>query len=137
MLQTALSQYGILEIPGDKSNPEINKYFDIIGETWADDDVAWCGAFMNWCAKRSGLEHSGELTARSWLKVGLPTKEPKPGDVVVLWRESPTSWKGHVGMYVNRIEDTIYILGGNQNNMVKISGYPASRLLSYRKLRPL
>jgi hypothetical protein len=28
----------------------------------------------------------------------------------------------------------IYVLGGNQNNQVKISAYPDNRLLGYRRL---
>ena len=76
--------------------------------------------------------YTGKLNARSWLDIGMETNNPQPGDVVVLWRESKNSWKGHVGFYINRVDDEIFILGGNQDNQVKISGYPSSRLLGYR-----
>jgi uncharacterized protein (TIGR02594 family) len=79
--------------------------------------------------------HSGKLNARSWLTVGGETSEPEVGDIVVLWRESPTSWKGHVGFYVRETEHLIFVLGGNQHNQVGINGYGKHRLLGYRKLQ--
>jgi hypothetical protein len=57
------------------------------------------------------------------------------GDIVVFWRESIKSWKGHVGFYIREKDGWIYTLGGNQANQVKISAYPKSRVLSYRRLR--
>ena len=135
MLKTVLSQYGILEIPGDKSNPEINKYFAILGETWADDSVSWCSAFINWVAKVSGYEYTDKLDARSWLTVGEHITNPETGDIAVLWRESKDSWKGHVGIFLRKDNNNIWLLGGNQNNMVKAQPYPASRVLGYRRLR--
>lgn len=137
MLKTALSQCGIMETQGDKSNPEINKYFSIMGQTWADDETSWCSAFINWVAITAGYESSGQLNARSWLDVGEVITNPEPGDIVVLWRESKTSWKGHVGIFCSRIDDAIWVYGGNQNNMVKLQPYPASRVLGYRRLKKL
>ena len=68
MLDKALSQYGTREIIGEEDNPVILDYFKFIGHKWVkDDETAWCGAFINWCAKKSGLEHTGKLDARSWL----------------------------------------------------------------------
>jgi hypothetical protein len=31
--------------------------------------------------------------------VGTKVAYPEPGDIVVFWRESPQSWKGHVGIF--------------------------------------
>lgn len=135
-LQIALSQIGIKEVPGSKDNPEILKYFNETGFDGAKlkDETAWCSAFMNWVALQSGLETTNKLNARSWLKVGLSVKKPKMGDVVVFWRESKTSWKGHVGLFIRETRSYIYCLGGNQNNQVSISAYPKKRLLQYRRL---
>ena len=135
ILETALSQYGITEISGPEHNPEILKYFDEIGHEWVDDDeTAWCSAFANWVAKTAGRKYSGELNARSWLKVGTETADPKPGDIVVLWREKPNSWKGHVGFFCRKNGDSVWILGGNQMNQVNIQPYPLHRVLQYRKI---
>ena len=134
LVKVAAGEYGVNEIPGDKSNPDINKYFDIIGHTWADDEVAWCSAFVNWVAKSTNHEYSGELTARSWLSKGHKVEQPEPGDLVIYWRESPASWKGHVGFFFNRVDSHIWTLGGNQDNMVKVTPYPDYRLLGFRRL---
>lgn len=136
-LKTALSQVGVKEILGkDKHNPEVLKYFLETGHSWVkNDETAWCSAFVNWVAKVNCLEMSNKLNARSWMSVGKLTNTPDIGDVVVLWRESKSSWKGHVGFYIRETKNWIYVLGGNQSNQVKISAYHKSRLLGYRKLR--
>ena len=135
LLNVALTQYGIKEIVGEENNPEVVKYFESVGFGSLGDETAWCSAFMNWIALEAGLEISGKLTARSWLAMGDTIEDPQPGDVVILWRESPSSWKGHVGLYINEDDNFIYILGGNQSNQVRISPYKKSRLLGYRRLK--
>ena len=136
ILNIALSQYGIKEIQGKAHNPEVLKYFNESGFDGEKlgDETAWCSAFVNWCAREAGLEHTGKLNARSWLAVGEVTTEPKPGDVVVLWRSSPDSWKGHVGLYVRHTNEHVYMLGGNQGNKVCIAAYPRERVLNYIKI---
>ncbi|SED10733.1 TIGR02594 family protein [Tenacibaculum sp. MAR_2009_124] len=136
-IEIGLSQIGIKEIRGRKDNPEVIKYFTEIGFDGGKfkDETAWCSAFVNWCCKKAGLEISGKLTARSWLKMGESVHSaPRLGDIVVLWREDIESWKGHVGFFVRKDKNWIWILGGNQNNEVKIKAYPQSRLLDFRRL---
>lgn len=138
LLEIALSQYGLKEIPGEKDNPVIINFFAEIGHTWVqDDETAWCSAFINWCALKAGLKKSGKLNARSWLDFGDEITTPIPGDVVIFWRESPESWKGHVGLFVAERGKYIYCLGGNQKNMVRISGYNKAQLLGFRRLGPV
>lgn len=136
LIQKALSEYGVKEIAGSKDNRRILKYFNEIGFDGEKlhDETAWCSAYANWVAKTAGYEHSGQLTARSWLRVGESTATPKVGDVVVLWRESPRSWKGHVGFFIKDTRNFVYILGGNQRNMVCIKAYPKRRVLDYKSL---
>ncbi|MEQ8547632.1 MAG: TIGR02594 family protein [Cyclobacteriaceae bacterium] len=136
LLDVAMSQYGIMEVRGIEDNKEITKYFDALGFDGSQlkDETAWCAAFANYCLKTACLPYSGKLNARSFLTVGLPTKHPIPGDLVVLWREDRQSWKGHVGFYVNHDERFVYLLGGNQSNMVNIAAYPINRLLEYRSV---
>lgn len=136
LLEIGLSQYGIKEIPGAKNNPEIMKYFKEIGQDWVQgDETAWCSAFVNWCAKIKGYEYSGKLNARSWLNMGMKCNF-NVADIVVLWRVSPSDWRGHVGIPIKEDKNYIWILGGNQSNMVRISAYPKERLLAYIKLYP-
>ena len=135
VINIALSEYGVKEVPGEKDNPRILQYFEEIGHSWVkDEQTAWCSAFVNWVMKKANKRISGKLNARSWLKVGVETVLPDKGDVVVLWREDPKSWKGHVAFFIRQSKDHVYLLGGNQSNAVSIVKYPKSRVLSYRKI---
>ncbi len=137
IVRIALGEFGVTETPGKEHNQTVLNYFHEIGQAWVTtDETAWCSAYANWVALKAGVERSGKLTARSWLGIGTPTDTPQIGDIVILWRESPSSWKGHVGFYIGHSEDGqyIYVLGGNQNNQVNIKAYPVSRVLGYRQL---
>jgi len=130
--------YGLKEIPGEQNNPIILGMFQDLGFNWVqNDETAWCSLFVNWIAWKTGMERSGKLDARSWLDVGEKILTPELGDLVVFWREDPSSWKGHVGIYSGQDREVIYSLGGNQGNMVKTSPYDQYRLLAYIRLRPL
>lgn len=137
--EIALTEYGIKEISGKEDNPEVLKYFNDLGfdGNALKDETAWCSAFANWCCLQAGHEKSGKLNARSWLTVGCEVEqgEQVPGDMVVLWRVLPSSWQGHVGFFIAERFGWIYILGGNQSNQVKVSAYPKSRLLQYRRTK--
>ncbi|WP_124978869.1 C40 family peptidase [Nonlabens xiamenensis] len=138
LLHIATAEIGVKEKAGPGSNPQILKYAQEAGfKDYNEDDVAWCSLFMNWAALKAGLETTQSLTARSWLNVGIPNTDPEPGDVVVFWRNSPTSWEGHVGIYMgySKSGSRIYVLGGNQGNQVSITAYEASKVLGFRRLR--
>ena len=140
LLKIAFNELGTEEIAGEKHNPEVLKYAKdtkIAGIT--TDEVAWCSTFVNWVAWKAGLQYSGKANARSWLNVGTKVTVPEPGDVVVFWRESPQSWKGHVGFFIGVSFDKkrVYCLGGNQGNRVSVSAYRIDNVLSYQRLAPL
>ena len=134
-LHVALDEYAVTEKTGAVHERRVLQYFHDLGHTWVkDDETAWCSAFAGWVCKEAGVSYSDKLNARSWLAVGKETTSPEQGDVVVLWREKKAGWKGHVGFFVTKRDGYIYILGGNQSNMVNISKYPESRLLGYRRV---
>lgn len=134
-LQIALSQYGVKEVRGAKDHPQIVNYFTSLGFDGSKlkDETAWCAAFANWCLKEAGMEYQETLNARSFLNLGEEVFTPKQGDIVVLWRESPNSWKGHVGFFIKESARYVYLLGGNQGNSVSIKAYPKTRLLAYQR----
>ena len=138
LLTEALKEYGVEELTGTgEHNLRITKYFEESGHSWVkDDELAWCSAFINAMAKRSGLEMTFKLNARSWLSVGKEVVIPRLGDLVVFWRRGKNSPWGHVGIYINHDEDGVHIntLGGNQGNMVNISGYNKERKIAYIRL---
>jgi uncharacterized protein (TIGR02594 family) len=136
-LKIAFGELGTEEIVGVVNNPEVLKYAKdtkIAGIT--TDEIAWCSTFVNWVAWKAGLQYSGKANARSWLSVGTKVTEPEPGDVVVFWRESPQSWKGHVGIFLGFSSDKkrVYCLGGNQGNRVSVSAYRVNTVLSFQRL---
>ena len=130
----ALKETGVTEIPGPKSNERIDEYHKSCGYSHRDD-VPWCSSFVNWCLEKAGIKGTKNPMARSWLNWGYPVDEPKKGDVVIFWRNSPDSSSGHVGFYVNKYGDLIEVLGGNQGNKVSYAYYSESRLLGYRRVK--
>lgn len=136
IIKFATNKIGLQEIKGAEDNPKIVQMFADIGHSWVkDDETAWCSCFVNWIAFKLDLNGSNKLNARSWLDVGEEIQHPLPGDIVIYWRESKGSWKGHVGIFVgfNKVGN-IFTLGGNQGNEVNITIYHKDRLLGFRRL---
>lgn len=129
----AKSYMGVREIPGAQHNAQVLAFFAKAGFPGIDnDEVAWCAGFVNACLEESGISGSKSLAARSFLTWGKEVSKPQPGDIVVFWRNSPTSWQGHVGFYVDETSTHIRVLGGNQSNEVNVSSYSKAQLLGYR-----
>lgn len=133
---------GLKEIAGPDHEPIIQDMHANVGLPTEPDETAWCSSAINWVAKQAGVMGSGSAAARSWLgwssARSIELSEAMPGDVVIFWRESPNSWKGHVGLYVGLGPDanTILVLGGNQGNGTKVSieAYAIDRLLGVRRV---
>lgn len=138
ILYEFLKLYGLKEITGKDSNPEIIKMFDEIGFKWvADDSTAWCSAALNFVCKKLGYERSNQLNARSWLKMSIVVLKPSIGDIVVFYRGDPKGWQGHVGLFINWDEKNIWVLGGNQSDSINITVYPRERLLGFRQVKKI
>lgn len=135
----ALEQRGVKEFVGiHRDNPVVMQFYkDVKHGGIEHDEVPWCAAFVGAMLERCNIKSSRSLLARSYLKWGKSVKNPKPGDIVVYWRESRKSYKGHVGFFVGFDEDTgkVLTLGGNQGNKVSIRGYPAHTVLGYRRVK--
>lgn len=130
----ALGEYGVAEIIGSGTNPRINTYLRTtsLPAEGLTDETPWCSAFVNWAVTQSGARGTGSAAARSWLTWGKKVAVPQLGTIAVLWRDLPTSSKGHVAFFVRRDGANIWLLGGNQGNRVEISKYPAARVLDFR-----
>lgn len=134
LMTLALSYYGLDEIEKGKFNPKV---IEMLKEVTGDDyitNIPWCACFVNYILKKTGHESNNKLNARSLLELGKPTQKPKVGDLVIFWRESVNSWKGHVGFYITGDDSVTYVLSGNQNNRVCVKPYPTSQILGYREL---
>ena len=131
-LQIALKEVGQTEISGIGHNPRILEYHKCTTLKATSDECPWCSSFCNWVMQQARLPSTHSAAARSWLNYGVETQAPKQGDIVVLWRDDPKSFSGHVGFYMEQDQNSVSILGGNQSNKVCISKYPLNRVLSYR-----
>ena len=145
--QLAQRFLGIKEINGAIDNPQIMSMLRL-DNSWPDhDEVPWCSAFVNYIAWLLRLPRSKSLAARSWLNVGTPMSlspflTNNGYDVIIIKRKvsdpgpEVTEFQGHVGFFnsYNKEEGKVYILGGNQNNTVNVSGYDANRVLGVRRL---
>lgn len=135
-LLIALSQYGLKEKVGLDDNPVIMQMaLDCGFKDYIHDSIAWCSLFANWVALKSGYERSHALNARSWLAIGDPVVVPELMDIVVLWRDNPKSSFGHVGFFINKDSVSVYLLAGNQADMVNVSEFGYYRVLGYRRLK--
>ncbi len=135
LIELALKEYATHETPDvATSDPRVIEYFKESGNSWVHDDTnnAWCSAFMNFVVKKAGFPYTKILLARSWLKMGKKVTEPEIGDVVIFWRDDINGPHGHVSLFIRKVGNLIYCLGGNQNDQVNIMAYDASRVLGYR-----
>ncbi len=137
LIKIAASQLGVHEIHGTEDNPVIVNYARETGITGiTNDEISWCSTFVNWVCMKAGFRMSGKPDARSWLNIGEKITSPKPGDIVVFWRESLQSWKGHVGFFMGYSSDgsKVFSLGGNQGDAVSIKAYDAAKVLGFRRI---
>jgi len=91
----------------------------------------WCGYFVKAVVVKTGKEPvEGYPAAKSWKTYGkaVTLKQAKPGDIVVVKNK-----RFHVGIFSHVKDGRVYLVGGNQSNSVKLSGYPVSRVKAVRR----
>lgn len=115
---------GQREVKGIKHNPFIVGIWSSIGASWfRDDETPWCAGFVAYCLKVGGkpiLKPAVVGRALAWLNYGVAIGRPAYGCLAVKSRQGG----GHVGFVVGRtVGGHILILGGNQDDSVKISAY--------------
>jgi uncharacterized protein (TIGR02594 family) len=128
----ARAEIGVREVQGNGDNPRIVEYLQsttLDAPSASQDETPWCSAFANWCVERAGHAGTDSAWARSWLKWGRETAEPRRGCIVVLSRLVTS---GHVGFFVSANRTHVTLLGGNQGDQVCESAFPLDRLLGYR-----
>lgn len=131
-LAIAEREIGVAQFPAGQSKPRIVSYHEHTNIRGYDDKASWCSSFVNWCFAQVRVAGTGSALARSWLEWGLALDAPVYGCVVVLSREDPAGWKGHVGFFLSRDETHVTLLGGNQLEQVRTYDYALSTVLGYR-----
>lgn len=138
-IAVALAMLGTKEIVGKANSPVIMSWAAEAGLTpaqYPNDEVAWCGLAVAVVMKRAGkpIDAVGNiLSSRAWIKFGEPVDRPGLGDVLVFWRGSPSSWQGHVGLYVGEDATAYHVAGGNQSNAFTIARVAKDRLVGARR----
>ena len=148
-MQVARSYIGCAEIKGPRHESRILAMWDDIKCGWfKDDETPWCAAFVGSCLERAGFRSTRSAAARSYEKWGQPLMTlagdmaPQPlsaggmsrvpyGAVVVLSRPGAPG-SGHVGFYCGPSGSGFALLGGNQNDAVRVSSYLWSRIVAVR-----
>jgi hypothetical protein len=78
-----------------------------------------------------GTRSIGSLIAYTLYSI-LPTLVEISLVIAVLWRDEPSSWKGHVGFWLREDATHVHLLGGNQLDEVREHTYPRLCVLGYR-----
>jgi uncharacterized protein (TIGR02594 family) len=125
---------GTKEVLGPKSNPTILDWATSLDINYKGDDIPWCGLFVAHCIGVTLPQEvlpGNPLGARQWERFG-DSSTARVGAIMVFWRDTPTSGKGHVGFYVGEDETAYQILGGNQSDSVCLTWLDKQRLVTAR-----
>ena len=91
------------------------------GNRFNADGASWCADFAVHVLGEDlpvAPSRSAKALYNAFAKAGRLTNEPQPGDLIFFWRESPSSWKGHVGIVAAVDADTIATIEGNVTGRV-------------------
>jgi uncharacterized protein (TIGR02594 family) len=133
VLVEAVKRYGIVEIPGPKSNETILSWAKDLGISWyTADSIPWCGLFCASVVSAAGYSPVKDpLRALSWQTWGtaVALSDAALGDILVFKRTGG----GHVAFYVAEDDAYFYCCGGNQSDSVSISKIAKSRCVAVRR----
>lgn len=135
MLVEALRHYGVMELVGKGSHPDITKWAKETGVSgwYTDDDIPWCGLFVGVVVARCGYPFkAGKLLgARYWAEYGVHVERHNASlwDILVFTRPGG----GHVGFYVGENSKAYLVYGGNQSNAVGFAWIAKDRLTAVRR----
>jgi uncharacterized protein (TIGR02594 family) len=129
----ALAELGTRE-EGDNSGAAIARYRKLA--QCGQDHDPWCAIFANAMfalCKSPAVPGTKSASSQSFRTDPNFQKldGPAPGAVVVFWRKSPRSGLGHVGFYRGETAESVYVLGGNEDDMVQIEPLSKNQLRGY------
>jgi uncharacterized protein (TIGR02594 family) len=121
--QGALREIGFHETG---NNQGIERYISL-AHTGAQGDP-WCAIFANAMLEQAGVPGTRSPSSQSFRSNPgfVQLSAPALGCIVVFWRISQGSGQGHVGFYRGEDANSVWTLGGNENDMVQIEALPKS-----------
>lgn len=128
-LELARADVGVRETLGPNDAPWIRRMWAALSGSWLLGQP-WCGGAAARWMQLAGLPiPKNYFRAKAWLDWGTPQAVPAVGSVVVFERVGG----GHVGFVVGKTpKGLLLVLGGNQNDQVKVSAFDPSRVSGYR-----
>ena len=119
-LRVAYGELGVREIRGSEHSARVLEYHASTRQHLRtdDNDSPWCSSFVNWCISQAGLTGTNSAGSQSWLRWGTRIATPVYGCIGII---SHGDGHGHVGFIVGRSRHRLIMLGGNQNNAVRLS----------------
>ncbi len=118
---------------GNNSGAAIARYRQLA--QCGQDHDPWCAIFANAMLALCNPVVPGTRSASSQSFRNNPNFQklsgPALGAIVVFWRNSPESGLGHVGFYRGETAESIYVLGGNEGDMVQIEPISKRQLRGY------
>jgi len=121
---------GAKEISGNNRGPWVKKYLNGL----APEGNSWCAGFVSWCHEEApgampfeysvGARDIRNQFRRSGWSYDASEAQPQPGDIVVWWRGTIDSWKGHIGLVHHYKDGILYTIEGNRGNFpAKVQSY--------------
>lgn len=111
IVNIAKNEIGNGELGGNNKGKHVQKYNKGL-------EAAWCAGFVSWVLATDGYRsltysRSAKAIYNEAKKKNMTVTNPKRGDLIVFWRESPKSWKGHIGIVEKVSNGKIYTIEGN------------------------
>lgn len=139
-LPVALGEIGVVEDPRvGKSTGRVEQYHAATRGGRALDDVPWCASFCCWVLEQSGVFSPRTKRASDFIAWGKDCREAdgsmrfSTGAVIVFGKDDPdAAGSGHVAFVMGRSGQTLYVLGGNQQNAVTIAARSARNVVAVR-----
>jgi uncharacterized protein (TIGR02594 family) len=121
--QFAMHEIGTREEPENRG-PAIQRYIDL-AHCGAQGEP-WCAIFANAALEASGVQGTRSPSSQSFRfdPKFVKLAGPALGAIAVFWRSSHASGLGHVGFYRGETANYVYVLGGNEGDMVQIESLP-------------
>jgi uncharacterized protein (TIGR02594 family) len=133
--EAAAKYIGTKEVPGEKSNPLIQKWIKEAADWLPDNDSAtpWCGCFRGHVGfeTATGVPRA-HYRAANWLTWGLSVRDldaAARGDTLVFKRNGGF----HVALFHSYEDNKLLILGGNQSDSVCITTANINSLVGIRR----
>lgn len=112
IVSIAQAEIGRGETAADNRGEDIRKYLR------GKENLSWCAGFVAWVLEQAGINEQYPLSARAIFNQAK-TKglfDPKPGDLIIFWRNSKEDWRGHIGIVSRVNEKKIWTIEGNRGS---------------------